>query len=108
MKVDPDLKERPEVSSEECASNALLHRIRKMRWIGMKSEAERLEIGTRRVNPAQSVLASRWFVRYTRRPRRCSFIRRMCDKRTRHRSISDRKWRPKTKTELGSIEERRR
>jgi hypothetical protein len=44
VKVDPDLKERPEVSSEECASNALLHRIRKMRWIGMKSEAERLEI----------------------------------------------------------------
>ena len=44
MKIDPDLEKRPEVSAEECASNALLHLIRKMRWIGMKSEAERLEI----------------------------------------------------------------
>ena len=44
MKVDPDVDERPEVSPEERASNALLHRIRKMRWIGTKSEAERLEM----------------------------------------------------------------
>jgi hypothetical protein len=54
MKIDPDFEERPEVSAEEHASNALLQRIRKMRWIGMKSEAERLETVIAELNPRKA------------------------------------------------------
>jgi hypothetical protein len=48
MEINPDVKDRlnqrPDVSAEQRASSALLKRIRKLRWIGMEDEAERLEI----------------------------------------------------------------
>lgn len=48
MEINPDVqereKERPDVSAEERASSALLKWIRKLRWIGMEAEAEKLHI----------------------------------------------------------------
>jgi hypothetical protein len=37
-------KECPDVSAEERPSSAFLKRIRKLRWIGMEEEAEKLQI----------------------------------------------------------------
>lgn len=34
---------RPELSSEECLTQELVKRIRKLRWIGREEEAERLQ-----------------------------------------------------------------
>lgn len=40
----PVLNERPDVSSRQQASEEFVKRIRKLRWIGMEEEAERLQI----------------------------------------------------------------
>ncbi len=39
-------------SSEEDFSNALVQRIRKLRWMGMEDEAERLQAMLRQIHPA--------------------------------------------------------
>jgi hypothetical protein len=48
MEINLDIKERekerPDVSAEERAPSALLKWIRKLRWIGMEAEAEKLHI----------------------------------------------------------------
>jgi hypothetical protein len=48
MEINPDVKERPsqraDVSAEERALSALIKWIRKLRWIGMETEAEKLHI----------------------------------------------------------------
>ena len=50
----------PDVSAEQRASNELVKRIRKLRWMGMEKEAERIQsqLATYRDPPADSVLAA--------------------------------------------------
>lgn len=50
--------ERPEISPEQSASNALITRIRKLRWMGMEEEAEQLENLLRRTPSADVLLSS--------------------------------------------------
>ncbi len=47
----------PEVSPEQKASNELVWRILKLRWMGMDEEAERLRKEFRDIKPVGSVLA---------------------------------------------------
>ena len=51
-------KQRPEVPSEQQAASDLVKRIRKLRWMGMEDEAERLQIELCRIQQADSVLAA--------------------------------------------------
>jgi len=52
-------KNEPEVSPEQTATTELIKRIRKLRWIGMDDEADRiqLELASRGTVPADSVVA---------------------------------------------------
>ena len=51
------MQERPDVSAEERAWIERVKRIRKLRWVGMKEEAERMEVAVRGVEPAATVPA---------------------------------------------------
>jgi hypothetical protein len=48
---------KPDVSPEQQASNELVWRVLKLRWMGMEQEAERLLSEFRGVKPGGSVLA---------------------------------------------------
>jgi hypothetical protein len=50
----------PDVLAEQRASNKLVKLIRKLRWMGMEEEAERIqiELEQRDIPPADSVLAA--------------------------------------------------
>jgi hypothetical protein len=48
----------PDISVEQRASSELVKLIRKLRWIGMEREAERLQTVLRRTPAADSVLAA--------------------------------------------------
>jgi hypothetical protein len=50
--------EPPEISAEQRASSELVKLIRKLRWIGMEREAERLQTVLCRIPAADSVLAA--------------------------------------------------
>jgi hypothetical protein len=50
-------QELPDVSVEQRASNEMIKLIRKLRWMGMESEAERLQITLRGVPHGDSVVA---------------------------------------------------
>jgi hypothetical protein len=57
MKICPDIQERPDVSVEERAFSQLVKRVRKLRWIGMDREAQRMQMSLRRVHPADASLS---------------------------------------------------
>ena len=59
MEMQPDLAKPPRVLAEQEASNELIRLLRKLRWIGMDDEVERLErkLASCRPRPADSVLA---------------------------------------------------
>ena len=50
-------QEIPDVSADQRASNELIKRIRKLRWMGMEGEAERLQIKLAGGSPKDSVIA---------------------------------------------------
>ena len=50
--------ELPEVLSEQQVSDQLIKRIRKLHWIGLEREAERLRMALGYLIPADSVLAN--------------------------------------------------
>jgi hypothetical protein len=56
MQISSGMQKPPGVTAEERASNELVKRIRKLRWIGMEEEAERMQIVPRRVQPADTAL----------------------------------------------------
>lgn len=60
--MEKSLKQQkpPEVSAEQRTSNELIKLIRKLRWMGMEEEAERVqtELAHSGVRPADSVLAA--------------------------------------------------
>ena len=49
--------EPPNVSAEQRKSNDLIKRIRKLRWMGMEGEAERLQLALAGASRADSVIA---------------------------------------------------
>jgi len=49
--------EPPDVSAEQRESNELIKRIRKLRWMGMESEAERLQVALAGASRIDSVVA---------------------------------------------------
>jgi hypothetical protein len=49
---------RPDVAHEQRAACDLVKRIRKLRWMGMEEEAERLQAELRRSKQSDSVLAA--------------------------------------------------
>ena len=59
MKTLLGQQNRPDVSAEQRASNELVKLIRKLRWIGMETEAvgAEMQLAMRRVRPAVGVLA---------------------------------------------------
>jgi hypothetical protein len=57
MQISSGMQKPPDVTAEERASIERVKRIRKLRWIGMKEEAERMQIAPRRVQPAATALA---------------------------------------------------
>jgi hypothetical protein len=44
MEMLDDQQSVPDVSAEQRASNELIKRIRKLRWMGMREEAERVQM----------------------------------------------------------------
>jgi hypothetical protein len=58
MTVPPKLRDHPSVSEEERASDELVKRIRKLRWIGMEDEARALQDSLYRAPPSAPVLAT--------------------------------------------------
>lgn len=59
MGTSPKQQKPPDVSSQQRTSNELVKLIRKLRWMGMEEEAERVQTKLARsdVGPADSVLA---------------------------------------------------
>ena len=57
MEVRDKQQEIPDVSADQRASNELIKRIRKLRWMGMEGEAERLQIKLAGALPKDSVIA---------------------------------------------------
>jgi hypothetical protein len=51
-------EQRPDVAGEQRAACDLVKRIRKLRWMGMEEEAERLQVELRRIRQTDSVLAA--------------------------------------------------
>jgi len=49
-------QEPPDVSAEQRASNGIIKLIRKLRWIGMEGEAERLQIALAETSRLNSVI----------------------------------------------------
>lgn len=60
MESHPVKPHYPDVSAEQRASNELVKQIRKLRWMGMEKEAERIQrqLATHREPLADSVLAA--------------------------------------------------
>lgn len=60
MEMRHEQQNPPEASAEQRASNELVKLIRKLRWVGMEDEAERVqgELALRRVPAANSVVAA--------------------------------------------------
>ena len=60
MEVLPEQPKLPDVSAEQHASDDLIKLIRKLRWMGMLEEAERVEMQLmlRRARPTDSVVAT--------------------------------------------------
>ena len=57
MDIGANVQERPDVTADEQASHEIITRIRKLRWMGMEVEAERMELALRKVNPRETSLA---------------------------------------------------
>ena len=59
MRTSVKQKKPPDVSAEQRTSNELVKLIRKLRWMGMEEEAERVqtELAQSDVGPADCVLA---------------------------------------------------
>jgi hypothetical protein len=57
MEMESDIRERPDVSAEERASQELIKRILKLRWIGMDVEAAQMLLARRCIEPACKLLA---------------------------------------------------
>lgn len=63
MAKDSIVRDRPELSEEECASIELLKRIWKLRWMGMQEEAEKMQralkthLASRPIEPADTLFA---------------------------------------------------
>jgi hypothetical protein len=51
-------QKRPDVSTEQRKSSELVKRIRKLRWMGLEAEAERVEMALCRGPAGDSVLAA--------------------------------------------------
>jgi hypothetical protein len=51
-------QERPDVSIEQRRSSELVKRIRKLRWMGLEGEAERVETVLTSISPTDWVLAA--------------------------------------------------
>ncbi len=60
MEVPASIAERPDVPVEERTSVELVQLIKKLRWIGMEAEAERLQIVLREVDPAATLVGGPW------------------------------------------------
>ena len=58
MQMILDRQKRPDVSAEQRRSSELVKRIRKLRWMGLEGEAERVEMTLPRDTPTDSVLAA--------------------------------------------------
>jgi len=57
MEIRATVRERPDVPAEERTSHDLMTRILKLRWMGMESEADRVELALRSADPARTLLA---------------------------------------------------
>ena len=51
-------QERPDVSMEQRRSSELVKRIRKLRWMGLEGEAERMGTVLTSISPTDCVLAA--------------------------------------------------
>ena len=60
MEMSLEQQKPPDALAEQRASNKLVKLIRKLRWMGMEEEAERvqMELAQRSVPPADSVVAA--------------------------------------------------
>jgi hypothetical protein len=58
MKMLRDRQKRPDVSAEQRRLSELVKRIRKLRWMGLEGEAERVGMTIPRATSADSVLAA--------------------------------------------------
>jgi hypothetical protein len=58
METPPRQQERPDVSTEQRRSSELVKLVRKLRWMGMEADAERVETTLCGLSPADSVLAA--------------------------------------------------
>lgn len=56
MEAEEKVESRPNVSGEQCSPDELMVRVLKLRWIGMESEADRLESALRRMYPRRTLL----------------------------------------------------
>ena len=58
MRISPLVRqEAPDVSAEQRESNELIKRIRKLRWMGMETEAEQLQLALAGATRSDSVIA---------------------------------------------------
>jgi hypothetical protein len=58
MKDSLDIKKRPDVSAEQRISGELLKLVKKLRWIGMEDEADRMQSALRMVEQAGRMLSA--------------------------------------------------
>jgi hypothetical protein len=60
MEMLDDQQNAPDVPAEQRESNELIKRIRKLRWMGMREEAEtvQMQLALRHTRPGDSVLAT--------------------------------------------------
>jgi hypothetical protein len=58
MEMLPRQQERPDVSIEQRRSSELVKLVRKLRWMGMEADAERVESTLSGLSPADSVLVA--------------------------------------------------
>lgn len=56
MELSFDVKDQPDISVEQRASNELVKLIRKLRWIGMEHEARQMQVVLQRAHPAATLL----------------------------------------------------
>jgi hypothetical protein len=57
MAAPSDVQQVPDVSATERAAHKLVHRILKLRWLGMEDEAERMQLALRRMETKGTLLA---------------------------------------------------
>ncbi len=57
MEIRATVQVRPDVPAEEPTSHDLIMRILKLRWMGMESEANRMELALRSADPPCTLLA---------------------------------------------------